>query len=149
MINKAFVRIPCIGGDGIFTGYIMVRTMSAQNQPLQDVTVKIFQRKNHQNLLIHESKTDMKGESKRISLESPDASLSLNPLSTVYPYGKYNFHISKEGYISEIRNGIHIFTGVDSTLEIIMEKNTSAKEKMNSIDMEEHILLRHRGGAEC
>lgn len=149
MSNKVFVRIPCNGGDGIFTGYIMVRTMSAQNQPLQDVTVKIFQRKNHQNLLIHESKTDIKGESKKISLESPDASLSLNPLSTARPYAQYNFHISKEGYISEIRNGIHIFSGIDSTLEIIMEKNTSEKEKMNSINMEDHILLRHRGGAEC
>ncbi len=149
MSNKTFVRILCNGGDGIFTGDIIVRTVSEQKEPLQNVTIKIFQRKNHQNFLIHESKTDKKGSSKKISLESPDTTLSLTPLFTVPPYAKYNFHIAKDGYISEIRNGIHIFSGIDSTLEIVMKKNNSKKDQMNTIDMEEHILLKNKGETQC
>lgn len=149
MSNMTFVRILCNGGDGIFTGDIIVRTISEQKEPLQNVTIKIFQRKNHQNFLIHESKTDTKGISKKINLESPDTSLSLTPLSTTSPYAKYNFHISKDGYISEIRNGIHIFSGIDSTLEIVMQKNSSEEDHMNTIDMEEHILVKNKGETQC
>lgn len=121
----------------------MVEAMEETAQPIQNAQISVFRRDERGSVFIMECSTDENGKTERIALDAPDASHSTDIHSQIRPYGQYDFHVAKEGYDTEIRNGVQVFAQTDSTLTVVMQ-NTGERSGINSLDIGEHQL--HEGG---
>ena len=68
-----------------------------------------------------ECSTDEFGKTQRIELNAPDSSHSTDIHSLTRQYGQYDIHVAKEGYDTEVRNGVQIFAETDSTLSVVID----------------------------
>ena len=102
-------------------GYLIVRTVTAGGAlPLADVNVTIIGA-DSQNQDVHvQLLTDQSGNTKKIPLKSPEASLSQSP-GRVAPYATYHFIAEKEDYFIHEALKVPVFAGITAvqTLEMI------------------------------
>ena len=121
----------------------MVETMEESAQPIPNAQISVFRRDERGSVFIKEYRTNESGRTQRIELDAPDSSHSTDIHSLTRPYGQYDIHVAKEGFDTEIRNGVHIFAETDSTLTVVMQ-NSGVRGAVNSLDIGEHQL--HEGG---
>ena len=121
----------------------MVETMEETAQPIPNAQISVFRRDERGSIFIMECSTDEFGKTQRIELDAPDSSHSTDIHSLTRPYGQYDIHVAKEGYDTEVRNGVQIFAETDSTLSVVMQ-NSGVRGAVNSLDIGEHQL--HEGG---
>ena len=81
-------------------------------------------------------------------MNAPDSSHSTDIHSLTRPYGQYDIHVAKEGYDTEVRNGVQIFAETDSTLSVVMQ-NSGVRGAGNSLDIGEHQLFEGGGCRSC
>lgn len=121
----------------------MVETMEESAQPIPNAQISVFRRDERGSVFIKEYRTNESGGTQRIELDAPDSSHSTDIHSLTRPYGQYDIHVAKEGFDTEIRNGVQIFAETDSTLTVVMQ-NSGVRGAVNSLDIGEHQL--HEGG---
>ena len=121
----------------------MVETMEESAQPIPNAQISVFRRDERGSVFIKEYRTNESGRTQRIELDAPDSSHSTDIHSLTRPYGQYDIHVAKEGFDTEIRNGVQIFAETDSTLTVVMQ-NSGVRGAVNSLDIGEHQL--HEGG---
>lgn len=121
----------------------MVETMEETAQPIPNAQISVFRRDERGSVFIKEYRTNESGRTQRIELDAPDSSHSTDIHSLTRPYGQYDIHVAKEGFDTEIRNGVQIFAETDSTLTVVMQ-NSGVRGAVNSLDIGEHQL--HEGG---
>ena len=121
----------------------MVQAMEETAQPISNARVSVFHRDERGSVFIMDCMTDENGRSERIALDAPDSAHSTDIHSLTRPYGQYDIHVAKEGYVTEVRNGVQIFAETDSTLTIVMQ-NADEQSVRNILDIGEHQL--HEGG---
>ena len=121
----------------------MVETMEESAQPIPNAQISVFRRDERGSVFIKEYRTNESGRTQRIELDAPDSSHSTDIHSLTRPYGQYDIHVAKEGFDTEIRNGVQIFAETDSTLTVVMH-NSGVRGAVNSLDIGEHQL--HEGG---
>ena len=121
----------------------MVETMEESAQPIPNAQISVFRRDERGSVFIKEYRTNESGRTQRIELDAPDSSHSTDIHSLTRPYGQYDIHVAKEGFDTEIRNGVQIFAEADSTLSVVMQ-NSGVRGAVNSLDIGEHQL--HEGG---
>ena len=121
----------------------MVETMEESAQPIPNAQISVFRRDERGSVFIKEYRTNESGSTQRIELDAPDSSHSTDIHSLTRPYGQYDIHVAKEGFDTEIRNGVQIFAETDSTLTVVMQ-NSGVRGAVNSLDIGEHQL--HEGG---
>ncbi|MCR0199803.1 carboxypeptidase-like regulatory domain-containing protein [[Clostridium] innocuum] len=121
----------------------MVETMEESAQPIPNAQISVFRRDERGSVFIKEYRTNESGRTQRIELDAPDSSHSTDIHSLTRPYGQYDIHVAKEGYDTEVRNGVQIFAETDSTLTVVMQ-NSGVRGAVNSLDIGEHQL--HEGG---
>lgn len=121
----------------------MVETMEESAQPIPNAQISVFRRDERGSVFIKEYRTNESGRTQRIELDAPDSSHSTDIYSLTRPYGQYDIHVAKEGFDTEIRNGVQIFAETDSTLTVVMQ-NSGVRGAVNSLDIGEHQL--HEGG---
>ncbi len=76
--------------------------------------------------------TDASGVVPVVTLEAPDASLSLNPSNTQTPYGAYDVRVEAEGFAPVEILGVQIYDGVESYLPINLVPAFSSAEDADS-----------------
>ena len=121
----------------------MVETVEESAQPIPNAQISVFRRDERGSVFIKEYRTNESGRTQRIELDAPDSSHSTDIHSLTRPYGQYDIHVAKEGFDTEIRNGVQIFAETDSTLTVVMQ-NSGVRGAVNSLDIGEHQL--HEGG---
>ena len=121
----------------------MVETMEESAQPIPNAQISVFRRDERGSVFIKEYRTNESGRTQRIEFDAPDSSHSTDIHSLTRPYGQYDIHVAKEGFDTEIRNGVQIFAETDSTLTVVMQ-NSGVRGAVNSLDIGEHQL--HEGG---
>ena len=121
----------------------MVETMEESAQPIPNAQISVFRRDERGSVFIKEYRTNESGRTQRIELDAPDSSHSTDIHSLTRPYGQYDIHVAKEGFDTEIRNGVQTFAETDSTLTVVMQ-NSGVRGAVNSLDIGEHQL--HEGG---
>ena len=121
----------------------MVETMEETAQPIPNAQISVFRRDERGSVFIKEYRTNESGRTQRIELDAPDSSHSTDIHSLTRPYGQYDIHVAKEGFDTEIRNGVQIFAETDSTLTVVMQ-NSGVRGAVKSLDIGEHQL--HEGG---
>lgn len=88
-------------------GYLIIQARTAGSAvPLEGVRIKIL---DSQNKEIYDLTTDANGETEKVSLQTVDRSLSLNPDYTGTPYTIYNIEAEAEGFNNLLVSGVHIF----------------------------------------
>ena len=87
----------------------MVETMEESAQPIPNAQISVFRRDERGSVFIKEYRTNESGRTQRIELDAPDSSHSTDIHSLTRPYGQYDIHVAKEGFDTEIRNGVQIF----------------------------------------
>ena len=117
--------------------------MEESAQPIPNAQISVFRRDERGSVFIKEYRTNESGRTQRIELDAPDSSHSTDIHSLTRPYGQYDIHVAKEGFDTEIRNGVQIFAETDSTLTVVMQ-NSGVRGAVNSLDIGEHQL--HEGG---
>lgn len=126
----------------------MVETIRENEQPIAQALIRVFHRSDQQSIFIKEYRTNQQGRSERIALDVFDNNASTDIHSEVRPYSQYDVHISKDGFDTEIRNGIQIFADTDSTLQVIMQ-NHIGKPQINTLTIPEHQLYEGGGCRSC
>ena len=121
----------------------MVETMEESAQPIPNAQISVFRRDERGSVFIKEYRTNESGRTQRIELDAPYSSHSTDIHSLTRPYGQYDIHVAKEGFDTEIRNGVQIFAETDSTLTVVMQ-NSGVRGAVNSLYIGEHQL--HEGG---
>ena len=109
----------------------MVETMEESAQPIPNAQISVFRRDERGSVFIKEYRTNESGRTQRIELDAPDSSHSTDIHSLTRPYGQYDIHVAKEGFDTEIRNGVQIFAETDSTLTVVMQ-NSGVRGAVNS-----------------
>lgn len=126
----------------------MVETMEESAQPIPNAQISVFRRDERGSVFIKEYRTNESGRTQRIELDAPDSSHSTDIHSLTRPYGQYDIHVAKEGFDTEIRNGVQIFAETDSTLSVVMQ-NSGVRGAGNSLDIGEHQLFEGGGCRSC
>lgn len=96
-------------------GWIQVITRSAGNaMALPGVSVLITNGSNAQMKLEHVAVTDESGETEKIPLPVPAASLSLDQDETRQPYSTYDVSVYASGYYRQVSEKVPVFAGTTS-----------------------------------
>lgn len=99
-------------------GYLTIQTRVADDAiPLEGVQIQIF---DDQEQRVYDLTTDANGETPMVSLETIDASLSLNPDFIGNPYVGYNVLAQTAGFQSNYIEGVPIFEGETAILPITL-----------------------------
>ena len=93
-------------------GYLIVRVTTARGAiPLEDALVSIRGGTAETSGVIRTLKTDSDGKTPRVSLPTPELSLSGAP-GEVKPYATYNVDVFKEGFIPAFFHSVPVFPTV-------------------------------------
>ncbi len=112
-------------------GYLKVKVSTASGAlPISNAVVLV---KDSQGHIIYNLQTDVDGITKNISLNTKDASLSLNPNENSVPYTVYNVHVSAPNFTEAHINGIQIFDGIYSTLPVDIYPSSGLNDDSSSI----------------
>lgn len=96
-------------------GWLQVITRSAGNaRALPGVSVLITNGTGTQMELEHVAVTDESGETEKIALPVPAASLSLDQNETLQPYSTYDVSVYASGYYRQVSENVPVFAGITS-----------------------------------
>ncbi|MCH5256900.1 MAG: LysM peptidoglycan-binding domain-containing protein [Lachnospiraceae bacterium] len=99
-------------------GYLTIQTRVANDAiPLEGIQIRIL---DDQGRRVYDLTTDSNGETPMVSLETVDASLSLNPNYTGTPYVGYNVLVQDEGFRAIYIEGVPIYDGESAILPITL-----------------------------
>lgn len=99
-------------------GYLIVQTRVASDTiPLENVQVRIL---DDQGQRVYDLITDENGETPMVSLETVEASLSLNPDYTGTPYVGYDVFAQSAGFRSAYIAGVPIYEGETAILPLTL-----------------------------
>lgn len=98
------------------SGLLTVQVKNASSAlPISNATIYIY---DESNTLLYELTTDEGGSSPQVSLDTVDASLSLDPNYTGFPYTNYYVDIKANGYNDLTIENVRIFDNQASTLPV-------------------------------
>lgn len=116
-------------------GYLIVKVTTARGSiPLPDASVNIRGGSLEKSSVIYSLTTDMDGETQRVSLPTPDISLSETPEGSL-PYALYNIDVFKDGYSPSYFHNVPVFPSIISVQPAVMlplsegRKPTGEKER--------------------
>ncbi|MDR0380907.1 MAG: peptidoglycan-binding protein [Oscillospiraceae bacterium] len=99
------------------TGTLRIEAKTANSLPIQDVDVVI---RNEQGELLQRLKTDENGKTSVVSLETPEASHTLDP-DDEGPFSSQCYvSLIHAGYISVEYRGVHVYDGIESVVSANM-----------------------------
>ena len=99
------------------TGYLVVQVTSLKNiYPIQGATVTVYD--SNSNLPIISGTTDQSGKTAAFRLDTPPGELSLDPNNTLPTYTGYRVSIEADGYKTQTRENVAVFSGVTSLLSV-------------------------------
>lgn len=96
-------------------GWLQIITRSAGNaRAISGVSVLVTNGTEQQLHLRHTAVTNESGETEKISLPVPAASLSLDSSETRKPYSTYDVSVYADGYYQQISEDVPVFAGTTS-----------------------------------
>lgn len=101
-------------------GYLIVKVSTARGSiPLSDAAVSVRGGTYENSTVIYSMSTNSDGETPKISLPTPNISLSKTPESSV-PYALYNIDVFKEGYSPSYFHNVPVFPSITSVQPAVM-----------------------------
>ncbi|MCM1135143.1 MAG: peptidoglycan-binding protein [Clostridium sp.] len=107
-------------------GYLLVRARTAHGAvPISGVEVRI---QDSGGRIVYELTTDENGETRMVSLETVDRSLSMDENYSGEPYRSYEVFAEAEGFFGAHVSGVAIFDGENAVLPLVMTPEESGEE---------------------
>lgn len=102
-------------------GQLEIRATKADGAlPVPDALVRIKGAEEDNRLVVYSLITDIDGSTTPISLPTPSATISKEPVKEEIGYSIYDVEISKDGYYPKLVRAVPIFPGVKSIQPINM-----------------------------
>ena len=121
------------------TGYLRIKTVTANGADfVGNVSITV---KDENDFVLYELSTDEFGNVQDIALDAPNKTYMEDPHSTERPFSLYKLNVQADGYTSMVYDGIMIFDGTTSILQINLVPIAIGMEKaVKHINAEGHKL---------
>lgn len=129
------------------TGTLQIFTNVANEAlALSNVIIRIFKEVKGEVVFEQYYLTDLEGQSPIVSLETKSRDLSLEESNSLRPYEVYSAELMLQGYLSELIQGIQIFEGEASTIQMNMIPDILVNYELEVDTIPDHHLLTNYGG---
>lgn len=112
------------------TGTLRIELVTGGALPVNDATVRV---RNLSGELLYEEQIPVgdEGISRAFELEVPDMELSLDQKEVSAPYGLFDVEVLAGDFINAFVNGVQVFAGMESILQIPLQPRTEAFPSSN------------------
>ncbi len=115
------------------TGYLIVEVYEDnETTPIESASVQILGEDTNINVL-----TDSSGKTETVSLNAPNIEFSLEPQEEVRPYAVYSIKVQKDGYETDIIEGVEVLPNETSIQKVFLERG---KKGVHYEELPPHVL---------
>ena len=123
-------------------GFLQVKVMKENREPIAGARVAV---RNSVGVLVYDVRTDSSGNAPLLTLEAPDAALTLDPSYRGLPFSTYDMVVNANGFIPIYIHNVEILDTQLSTLPVIMHTQTSDGTGRDEIRVEHIFITSNRG----